>query len=136
MKVVKDILFLSAVIAIITIPVAAMFLQNGSRNTEEPIAIYSQSEVTDSTEYKLRDARGKKFGKYLAVQDLGDGFENLPINICTFKGAREYELLQSDAVLIGEIIETQSYLFDNKTNIYSEFTVRIEEVVRNTKANS
>lgn len=38
---------------------------------------------------------------------------------------------QSDVVLIGEITDTQAYLSNDKTGIYSEFTVRAGEVLKN-----
>ncbi|HXG66548.1 MAG TPA: hypothetical protein VNO70_15720 [Blastocatellia bacterium] len=37
---------------------------------------------------------------------------------------------QSDAVVRGEVIDAQAYLSNDKTGIYSEFTVRIGEVLK------
>ncbi|HEY9401449.1 MAG TPA: hypothetical protein VIQ24_02055 [Pyrinomonadaceae bacterium] len=39
---------------------------------------------------------------------------------------------QSDAVIIGEVSDAQAYLTEDKTGIYSEFTVRVGEVLKNS----
>lgn len=39
-------------------------------------------------------------------------------------------MAESDAVVIGTITNTQPYLSENKTSIYSEFTVFVEEVFK------
>ena len=38
---------------------------------------------------------------------------------------------QSDAVVIGEVTDAQAHLSNDRTSVYSEFTVRVEEVLKN-----
>ncbi len=38
---------------------------------------------------------------------------------------------QSDTIVIGEATEAQAYLSNDKTRVYSEFTVRVDEVLKN-----
>lgn len=40
-------------------------------------------------------------------------------------------VVESDTVLIGEVTDAQAYLSEDKTNIYSEFTTRVNEVLKN-----
>jgi hypothetical protein len=37
----------------------------------------------------------------------------------------------SDAVVVGEVVNARGYLSSDKTGVYSEFTVRINEVLKN-----
>lgn len=39
---------------------------------------------------------------------------------------------KSDAVIIGEVAESKAYLSEDRTSVYSEFTVRIEEVLKDS----
>lgn len=41
---------------------------------------------------------------------------------------------QSAAVFVGEVTDARGYLSEDKTNVYSEFTVRVEEVLKNDGA--
>lgn len=41
---------------------------------------------------------------------------------------------RSDAVVIGEVVRAQAYLSEDKTTIYSEFTVRINDILKNSSA--
>lgn len=43
---------------------------------------------------------------------------------------------QSTAIIVGEVIEAQAYLSEDKTNIYSEFTVRVEQILKNDNADT
>lgn len=41
---------------------------------------------------------------------------------------------KSDIILIGEVTTARAYLSEDKTNVYSEFTVRAEDVLKNDPA--
>lgn len=41
---------------------------------------------------------------------------------------------RSDAVMIGEVVRAQAYLSEDKTTTYSEFTVRINDILKNSSA--
>lgn len=38
---------------------------------------------------------------------------------------------QSDAIVLGEVIDAKAYLSSDKTGVYSEFTIRIDDVLKN-----
>jgi hypothetical protein len=41
---------------------------------------------------------------------------------------------QSSAVIVGEVVDASAYLSEDKTNVYSEFTMRVGEVIKNDGA--
>lgn len=41
---------------------------------------------------------------------------------------------QSSAIIVGEVVGSTAHLSEGKTNVYSEFTVRVEEVIKNDGA--
>lgn len=43
---------------------------------------------------------------------------------------------QSDAVVLGTVVKAQPYLTESKTSLYTEFTVNIEEVLKNDAGGS
>jgi len=46
-------------------------------------------------------------------------------------GLPELPVSKSDMVIIGEVVDEQAYMSEGKDWIYSEFTVRVEEVLKN-----
>jgi hypothetical protein len=42
---------------------------------------------------------------------------------------------RSALILLGEVVETKAYLSNDKTGVYSEFTVRVERVYKNDNSN-
>ena len=45
-------------------------------------------------------------------------------------------IAQSDAVVLGEVTDAQAYLSDDRSGIYSEFTIRIDELLKNDSQSS
>lgn len=131
MKIIKGI----AVFFLVIIAISSLSISIDASDNKEPVAIYPQSELTDSPENKLREARGSRYGMRVPLEDHGDGIENLPINRRHFQGVREERVCQSDTVLIGEVIDVQAYVVGNRTNVYSEFSVRVEEIIKAKNAN-
>ena len=44
-------------------------------------------------------------------------------------------VLESEIIIIGEILKAEAFLSNNKKAVYSEFTVRIDEVLKNNSEN-
>jgi hypothetical protein len=92
-----------------------------------PIASYDAVEITGSKERVLRKLRGKHYDSWGVINET------------TRKGGMiiysevEYPALpvgQSDLILIGEVVEAQAYLSNNKSGVYSEFTTRVNEIIK------
>jgi hypothetical protein len=56
---------------------------------------------------------------------------NVSLNIDWWQGLPALPLAESDVVLLGEIIDGHAYLSNDRTGVYSEFTIHAEEVFKN-----
>lgn len=64
------------------------------------------------------------------IVELPAGTDELPINAHWWVGLPALPVEQSDAVVIGEVERAQAHLSTDKTGIYSEFTIRLEDVLK------
>ncbi|HKS27605.1 MAG TPA: hypothetical protein VJS44_07285 [Pyrinomonadaceae bacterium] len=102
--------------------------------TQFPIADYVAPEPSDNGERARRRARSKKYDK--------SAWEIYPAsrNDLTVRTHSDVELLpalptvQSSVVIIGTVDKANAYLSDDKTGVYSEFNIRIEEILKTDKA--
>lgn len=97
---------------------------------------FSQYPIADSTAPKPADlkkiakikAKSKKYGQYKKV--VGPGVK------ATFTyhwppGFPELPVAQSDAVILSTVSEARAELTEDKSSVYSEFAVNIDEVLKN-----
>ncbi|HJP91857.1 MAG TPA: hypothetical protein VJ875_07870 [Pyrinomonadaceae bacterium] len=96
-----------------------------------PVADYSAPEPSDPSERSKRQARGKQYDKshwniYPDAQSsmarthpLDPHLPALPVG-------------ESTAVIVGQIADAKAYLSNDKTGVYSVFTVQIDEVLKNS----
>ena len=127
---------------ILTLPsrsnIAATSQQQESSNQKQdtqdemPIAVFSVPEPVDSTEQVLRKARNSRYDSSYTTrfdQVRSDTVEisrisHFWINMPAFPTA------QSNAVVLGEVIDSHGYVSNDKTGAYSEFTIRIEKALK------
>jgi hypothetical protein len=64
------------------------------------------------------------------VAELRAGTEPLPTNSHWWVGLPALPVSQSDAIVLGEVTEAEAHLSGDKTGIYSEFLVQVEEVFK------
>jgi len=96
-----------------------------------PIADYAAPEPSDPTEHSRRQARGKKYDKsrwniYPDAQWSVTQTHALDQNLPALPRA------QSSAVIVGQITDAKAYLSNDKTGVYSVFTVQVHEVIKNS----
>lgn len=65
------------------------------------------------------------------ISELPAGIDELPLNAHWWQGLSALPVSRSDAVIIGKVVNAQAHLSNDKTGVYSEFTVHIEEVLKN-----
>ncbi len=95
-----------------------------------PLVIFSASQPDNAGEQTLRKARSVRY----------DGRLPKPLNEVTGTGSMRIThwwinlpglpTAQSDVVIVGEVVEADAYLSSDKSNVYSEFNIRIEEVFK------
>lgn len=56
----------------------------------------------------------------------------LPLTIHWWAGLPALPVAQSDAIVLGEITDAQAYLSDDRSGVYSEFTIRVDELLKNS----
>lgn len=98
-----------------------------------PIADFALPEPTNRKERALRRARGSRYNKREAepIAELAPGTEVLPLNSHWWWGLRALPASTSDVVVVGDVVDARAYLSGDKTGIYSEFTIRAADVLKN-----
>lgn len=109
------------------------------RQSHDPIAEYDSPEPYDPKERYLRRLRNSKLGldKYNLKPEQKEAArlkENSPeIFISYILGGRPlpaFPIFQNTLVVIGKITDAKAFLTNDKTYIYSEFTLNVEDVLR------
>ena len=99
-----------------------------------PIADYSAPEPTDPEKRAKRQAKSKKYDRSdMSVSASGDVTSSF-IHWATGVSALPVE--QSSAVVIGTVLDAEAYLSNDKTGVYSEFNVRVDDVLKNDNSTS
>jgi hypothetical protein len=141
-KVLAFTLFLFAVASLTLIPRLRGQQQSSppktqSRHFDEtrfPLADFSAPEPADPTERAKRRARGQKYDKSdwavnpNSVSDSSVRVDSVDLNLPAFP------LNRSKAVIIGKVTQARGYLSNDKTGIYSAFSILIDEVIANSSA--
>jgi hypothetical protein len=111
---------------------------SADKNDKEkmPLVVFSASQPGDAKEQSLRKARGVRY----------DGRLQKPLNELDGTGMIRVThwwvnlpglpTSQSDAVILGEVVEANAYLSNDRTNVYSEFDIRIEEIFKDESGGS
>src|SRR2546421_3236661 len=108
----------------------------GQQKTDEklmPVAEFAAPQPTDPQERALRQARSNRYNKPggKPITELPPGVEELPLNAHWWWGLPALPASMSNTILVGEVISAEAYLSSDKTGVYSEFTVCINEVLKN-----
>lgn len=99
--------------------------------TPLPTVEYSASEPASLGEENIRGARSGRHDKSpMNVKELPPNVDQLPIISHFWWGLSSIPTEQSDAVIVGEVVGAQAYLSNDKTGVYSEFTVRVEQTLK------
>ncbi len=79
---------------------------------------------------KLFDSKSNFISKK-QLAELPDGVEPLPTIVHWWVGLSALPVEQSDTVVIGKISKAEAHLSDDKTRLYSEFSIDVEQVFKN-----
>jgi hypothetical protein len=98
-----------------------------------PVVEFAAADSSDPKERALRQVRSSRYNKREGqpITELTSGEEVLPLNSHWWWGLPALPVNQSHAIVTGEIVSAKAYLSNDKTEVYSEFAVRISEVIRN-----
>lgn len=94
-----------------------------------PVVDYDNPVLVDSTQREKRRKKSKRYDN--AVVPLSPTTEFDTSTIGWARGLSALPVVQSQAVIIGEVKDAQAYLSNDKSAVYSEITIRIEKVILN-----
>jgi hypothetical protein len=100
---------------------------------EIPVVNFNDTEANNAQEKAIRSIRAEKYNTGNPLKDIftrpqADLLE-LPLGHAPVKPA--FPVSQSDAILIGSITDSQAFLSTDKSYVYSEFIVQVEDVLKN-----
>jgi hypothetical protein len=97
-----------------------------------PVADYDSQEPQDPEERARRHEKNKKYNTNKGVKfDPSSPTERGALHNNWERGLEStLPVRQSSAVIVGEVVRAQAYLSEDKTNVYSEFAVRVSEVLK------
>jgi hypothetical protein len=87
---------------------------------------------SDSRRRVERQLKGHRYDRPLAEPMLAEKGDELYGRIEEYPQPESIPISTSDAIVVGRIIKVQPYLTQLQTSIYSEFTVQVEEVIRDS----
>jgi len=102
-----------------------------------PVAVYAAASRSDTTaEQSTRTIRSARYDKRRAepIAELPAGIDELPVNSnWAWRLSGPLPSPESDAVVVGDVLDANAYLSNDRTGVYSEFLVRISEVLKENK---
>ena len=103
-------------------------------SAEPPIADFDAPEPRDKVKRDKRKAKGRKYDKADFPVDPSRGERIQTETSHWFYGLPALPTAQSDVVLIGIVVSADAFLSPDKSGVYSEYSVRIAEVLKTDDA--
>jgi hypothetical protein len=97
-----------------------------------PVADYESPGPVNEQVRRQRETKGKNFDKSKFEVNPASVSENYFLTHSDTDLLPPLPTALSDIVVIGDVIESRACMSNDKTGVYSEFTVRIAEVVKNS----
>lgn len=97
-----------------------------------PIADYSAEEPTDAQERAKRFVKGKKYNKSSWAVHPDTPSDTVVRVDAVDKTLSALPFDRSSAVVIGQIMDARAYLSNDKSGVYSVFTIQVNEVLKTT----
>ncbi|MEK6407306.1 MAG: hypothetical protein AABN34_10110 [Acidobacteriota bacterium] len=95
---------------------------------------YQAASVGDPKERALRMARAQRYNDR-GPSPLGD-FPPDSVGFATgtdwYIGVPALPLAQCDAVIVGEVAAAEAHISPDRTGVYSEFSIRVDEILKNS----
>lgn len=94
-----------------------------------PVADYDEPEPSDPELLRRRRDKGAKYDK---PEVTVDAYSELVVGSPHWaNGIPAFPIKQSTAIVIGTVTDARARMSNNKKGVYSEFTLRIEDVLKN-----
>jgi hypothetical protein len=103
-----------------------------------PVVDYTTSDLTGDSDPQTRDSRkakGSRYDKRLAGKTVDFITGREEVVTYRYMERRALPVGGRSVVVLGEVVDARAYLSNDKSGVYSEFTVRVEEVFTNNSEN-
>lgn len=94
-----------------------------------PVLDLKRAQTTGSDQLKGRK-RGQGLSKGTRIEELQAGVEPLPFSAHGRQFIPALPVEQSNAIVIGKVTDRRAVLMDDKFGIYSEFSIKISEILK------
>ena len=101
---------------------------------ELPVVDVDSALPMDSKERALRELRGEKYDHGIPPR-IAPGVESTEIYHWPL-GFPALPVVESDAVIVGQVFDAKAYLSADRTSAYSEFAVTIQSVIKTPSKNA
>lgn len=101
-----------------------------------PIVDYDEADKLEDTiqakQHSMRAIRSTRYNNRVWVKK---DFQSSQVLSTThwWRGLSALPVEQSDVIVIGKISETQAYLSNDKSGIYTEFTILVDQILKSSK---
>ena len=104
--------------------------QRSKSAEQEPIVEYGVSQGNDVK----RQKKGTRYDrpKNGPIGELPPGVEELPLNSHWWQGMPALPISEDTTIVVGTVVDGKAYLSTDRSGIYSEFAVRVEQVLKDT----
>ncbi len=106
-------------------------IQGSGADSALPVANYEAAEPVDPIERAKRRAKNNRYDRQSSevIKEAPYPLEAIWSSYWS-RGLPSIPVLQSDAIIIGEVVDAQAHLSNDKTGVYSEFVIRLEEILK------
>jgi hypothetical protein len=105
---------------------------SGSRESRIPIADYDSPEPKDPAELAKRKLRGRRYDKSdWAVNPNAPSDTTVRVDFID-PNLPAFPISQSPVVVLGRVLDSRAYLSNDKTGVYSVFSIQIEQVLKSS----
>jgi hypothetical protein len=103
-----------------------------------PTARYDEPEEQDLARRAKRQKAGKRYedagGLVESILPIAEDEERMLVTD-VYLSVSAIPVKESELIVIGKVLDASAHLSNNKKNVYSEFTVQIDEILRDTTGN-
>jgi hypothetical protein len=96
-----------------------------------PVVNYDADELKTVEEIAQRAAKSKRYDNSHQVRRNPHPNTSESTRVDEIPRPPDIPILESRIVVVGEVLNSQAYLSNDKSGVYSEFNIRIEEVIKN-----
>lgn len=96
-----------------------------------PVTDFEAPEPSEAQEHAVRRLRSEKYNKSKLEVNPLDVSENSFLTHSETDDLPSLPVRQSDVIVLGQVVDAHAHLSSDKTGVYSEFTMRADDVLKN-----